>query len=77
LVRALSATAKGLYRTMGANSITKTTDATWVVKDLCDGTETEVGRGHAVVTALHPTSKHHSSVTLGPGQAVLVKGRYR
>ena len=77
LVRAISGTAKGLYRTMGAHSVTTTTDASWVVKDLCDGTETEVGRGHAVVTVLHPKSKKHSSVKLGPGQAVLIKGRFR
>jgi hypothetical protein len=76
IVRALSGTAKGFYRTIGANSITTTHNATWVVKDRCDGTLTEVGRGRATVILRHAGSKHPKSVVVGPGQGVLIKGRF-
>jgi hypothetical protein len=76
VVRALAGTAKGLYRTIGATSITTIENATWVVKDRCDGTETEVGRGHATVTPIHPGRSHQHSVVIGPGQGVLIKGRF-
>jgi len=57
-----------VYRTIGAASITAITNATWVVKDRCDGTVTEVGRGHATVTPRHPGRSHQHSVAIGPGQ---------
>ena len=76
VVRAISGTGKGLFRTVGANSITTIRNATWIVSDRCDGTLTEVGRGHATVTPIHPTHKHERPVVVGPGQGVLIKGRF-
>ena len=75
-VRAISGTAKGLFRTIGANSITTVHNATWIVSDRCDGTLTEVGRGSATVTPIHPTHKHEHPVTITAGQGVLIKGRF-
>ena len=76
VVRAISGTGKGLFRTVGVNSITTITNATWIVSDRCDGTLTEVGRGHATVTPTHPTHTHERPVVVGPGQGVLIKGRF-
>ena len=67
---------KGLFRTIGANSITTVENATWIVSDRCDGTLTEVGRGKATVTPIHPTHKHEHPVTITAGQGVLIKGRF-
>jgi hypothetical protein len=75
-VRAISGTAKGEFRTIGANSITTVESATWIVSDRCDGTLTEVGRGRATVTPIHPTHKHEHPVTITAGQGVLIKGRF-
>ncbi|HXD66642.1 MAG TPA: hypothetical protein VNV17_18605 [Solirubrobacteraceae bacterium] len=75
-VRAISGTAKGVFRTIGANSITTVENATWIVSDRCDGTLTEVGRGKATVTPIHPTHKHERPVTITAGQGVLIKGRF-
>ena len=75
-VRAISGTAKGVFRTIGANSITTIENATWIVSDRCDGTLTEVGRGKATVTPIHPTHKHEHPVTITAGQGVLIKGRF-
>jgi hypothetical protein len=75
-VRAISGTAKGLFRTIGANSITTVHNATWIVSDRCDGTLTEVGRGTATVTPIHPTHTHEHPVTITAGQGVLIKGRF-
>jgi predicted outer membrane repeat protein len=76
VVRAISGTGKGLFRTVGANSITTITNATWIVSDRCDGTLTEVGRGRATVTPIHPTHKHERPVVITAGQGVLIKGRF-
>ena len=75
-MRAISGTGKGLFRTVGANSITTIRDATWIVSDRCDGTLTEIGRGSATVTPIHPTHKHQRPVVVGAGQGVLIKGRF-
>jgi hypothetical protein len=75
-VRAISGTAKGEFRTIGANSITTVESATWIVSDRCDGTLTEVGRGRATVTPIHPAHKHEHPVTITAGQGVLIKGRF-
>ena len=49
-VRSLTAaTTKGLYRVIGGAAITTAPDATWVTRDRCDGTRTEVGRGRVSV----------------------------
>lgn len=74
IVRAFSGEGKGLYRTFAANSITTVRSATWIVKDRCDGTLTEVGRGSATVTPTH--GKHPHPVTVRSGQGVLIKGRF-
>jgi hypothetical protein len=76
VVRAISGTGKGLFRTVGANSITTIRKATWIVSDRCDGTLTEVGRGSATVTPTRPSHKHERPVRVGPGQGVLIKGRF-
>jgi hypothetical protein len=76
VVRAISGTGKGLFRTVGANSITTIRDATWIVSDRCDGTLTEVGRGRATVTPVHRTHKHERPVVITAGQGVLIKGRF-
>jgi hypothetical protein len=76
IVRAISGTAKGLFRTVAANSITTIRNATWIVSDRCDGTLTEVGRGSATVTPTHPTHQHERPVVVGAGQGVLIKGRF-
>jgi hypothetical protein len=77
VVRAISGTGKGLFRTVGANSITTIRNATWIVSDRCDGTLTEVGRGRATVAPIHPTHKHDRPVVITAGQGVLIKGRFR
>jgi hypothetical protein len=77
VVRAISGTGKGLFRTVAANSITTIRDATWIVSDRCDGTLTEVGRGSATVTPIHPTHKHERPVVVSAGQGILIKGRFR
>jgi hypothetical protein len=74
VVRAFSGVAKGLYRTIGANSITTVHNATWIVKDRCDGTLTEVGRGSATVTPTH--GNHRQPITVHSGQGVIIKGRF-
>jgi predicted outer membrane repeat protein len=76
VVRVISASGKGLFRTIAANSITTVKSGTWIVSDRCDGTFTEVGRGSATVTPIHPTHKHEHPVTVGAGQGVLIKGRF-
>ena len=45
VVRTLSAMAKGSFRTIGGASTATATNGTWMVKDRCNGTLTEVGRG--------------------------------
>lgn len=71
VIRELSAVAKGLYRTVGAASTTVVHDATWIVKDRCDGTFTELGRGSAVVQ-FKVRGRQHSQV-VKPGQAFFVR----
>jgi hypothetical protein len=77
VVRSFSGTAKGFYRTIGAASVTTIKGrATWVIKDRCDGTLTEVGRGRAIVTPKRPGRTHQHSIVVLPGQGVLIKGRF-
>jgi hypothetical protein len=71
VVRQLSAVAKGLYRTVGAASTTVVHNATWIVKDRCDGTFTEVGRGSAVVQ--YKVHGRQRSQVVKPGEAFLVR----
>jgi hypothetical protein len=71
IVRTLSATAKGAFRTIGAASTISATDGTWIVSDRCDGTMTEVGRGKVVV---HDT-RLARDFTLRSGQGYLAKAK--
>lgn len=49
-VRSLTATtAKGFFRVIGGAAITTAPDATWVTRDRCDGTRTDVGKGRVSV----------------------------
>jgi hypothetical protein len=71
VVRTLSATAKGAFRTIGGASTISATDGTWIVSDRCDGTMTEVGRGKVVV---HDT-RRKKDFTLRSGQGYLAKAK--
>lgn len=49
-VRSLTAaTTKGFFRVLGGAAITTAPNATWVTRDRCDGTRTEVGKGRVEV----------------------------
>ena len=71
VIRELSAVAKGLYRTVGAASTTVVHNATWIVKDRCDGTFSEVGRGSAVVQ--YKVNGRQRSQVVKPGQSFFVR----
>ena len=71
LVRSLSVVLKGRYRVLGAASSATVTNATLVVKDRCDGTVTQVGRGIARVY----DRRLRRTVTVRAGQAYLARGR--
>jgi hypothetical protein len=71
-IRSLTATtAKGLYRVVGGAAITTAPDATWVTRDRCDGTRTEVGRGRVSVQD-RETKK---TVRVPAGRSYLVKAK--
>jgi hypothetical protein len=71
-VRTLTAgTEKGLFRIVGAAGISTATDATWVTQDRCDGTRTDVGKGH--VSVLDRASG--KTVTVKAGRSYLVKAK--
>jgi hypothetical protein len=70
VVRTLSVTAtKGVFRTVGAKSVTTARSAAWTTSDRCDGTLTKVRRGHVSVRAARRT------VTVRAGGSYLVKAR--
>ena len=71
VVRTLSATAKGNFRTVGGASTTTATNGAWIVSDRCNGTLTEVGRGKVTV---HDT-KLQKDFTLRSGQGYLARAR--
>jgi hypothetical protein len=71
VVRSLSGSAKGSFRTIGAASTTTITDATWIVQDRCDGTLTQIGRGRATVY----DPRRRTNARLMSGQAYLVRAR--
>lgn len=60
---------KGVFRTVGARSVTKGRDATWVTRDRCDGTLTRVRHGRVTVRAAKKT------VRLRAGQHYLAHAR--
>jgi hypothetical protein len=69
VVRSLVATLKGVYRTIGVASIASVTNATLSIKDRCDGTVTQVGKGRATVF----DKRRHRTVIVRAGQAYLAK----
>ncbi len=71
IVRSLSAVLKGRYRTLGAVGFATVTDATLVVKDRCDGTITQVGRGVAKVY----DRGRRVTVSVRAGRSYLARGR--
>ncbi len=69
-VRSLTAsTTKGVFRIVGAAGTSTGRDATWVTQDRCDGTRTDVGKGHVAVASKART------VTVKAGQSYLIKAR--
>jgi hypothetical protein len=76
VVREISGVAKGVWRTVGARSITTVRDTHWVVEDRCDGTLTEVGRGTATVTSTADGRGGQHPIVVNAGQGVLIKGRF-
>ena len=74
VVRTLSASGKGFYRTFGgASTGTAKGSATWITTDRCDGTLTEVGRGRVKV---HVRGRPRArTTTVRAGRAYLVKAR--
>jgi hypothetical protein len=72
VVRALSGSGVGHFRTVGAASTaTVAGSAAWSVTDRCDGTLTAVGRGRVRVLDRHT----HRTRTVRAGQAFLVRAR--
>ena len=71
VVRTLTGSGKGKFRTIGAASVTTVTNATWITSDRCNGTLTEVGRGRATVF----DRTRRRSVTVRSGQAYLARAR--
>lgn len=71
-IRSLTATTtKGLYRVIGGAAITTAPDATWVTRDRCDGTRTEVGRGRVSVQ----DRETKQTVRVPAGRSYLVKAK--
>jgi hypothetical protein len=71
-VRSLTAaTTKGLYRVIGGAAITTAPDATWVTRDRCDGTRTDVGRGRVSVY----DREEKTTVRVPSGRSYLVKAK--
>jgi len=74
LVRALSTTAKGVFRTVGAAAYAapaKGRSATFTTTDRCNGTVTSVGRGKVAVIA----RKTGKRTTVRAGRAFIVRAR--
>jgi hypothetical protein len=71
VVRTLSATAKGAFRTIGGASTVTANSGTWIVSDRCDGTLTEVGRGKVVVR----DTRLKQDFTLRSGQGYLARAQ--
>jgi hypothetical protein len=53
--RLVVTTTKGVIRTVAAKGVVKGRSAAWTVADRCDGTFTQVRKGHVAVTAGHRT----------------------
>jgi hypothetical protein len=71
-VRGLTAsTTTGRFRVVAGAAIVSGRGATWVTTDRCDGTRTEVGKGHVSVL----NRKTHRTIRVPAGRAYLVKAR--
>jgi hypothetical protein len=71
-VRGLTAsTTTGSFRVVAGAAIVSGRGATWVTTDRCDGTRTEVGKGHVAVL----NRATHRTITVPAGRAYLVKAR--
>ena len=71
-VRSLTAsTAKGFFRVVGGAAITTAPDATWVTRDRCDGTRTDVGKGRVSVY----DRKEGTLTRVRAGRSYLVKAQ--
>ncbi len=71
-VRSLTTTvAKGLYRVIGGAGIVTGENATWATADRCDGTRTDVGKGHVAVL----DRDSGKSITIPSGRSYLVKAK--
>jgi hypothetical protein len=72
VVRTLSGSGAGFFRTVGAAATAIVSGAaTWSVEDRCDGTLTSVGRGRVRVL----DARTHRTRTVRAGQAFLVRAR--
>lgn len=69
LVRSLSTVLRGSFRVLGVAAVATVRDATLNVKDRCDGTLTQVGRGRVTVF----DKRRRRSVTVRSGRAYLAR----
>jgi type II secretory pathway pseudopilin PulG len=71
IVRALSLTAKGVFRTIAGAATATARSATFSVSDRCDGTRTDVGRGKVTLAV----KGRKRPVTVRAGQSYFVRAR--
>jgi hypothetical protein len=71
VVRTLGLVAKGVFRAVGGASTATAKNATFNVTDRCDGTRTDVGKGHVVLAA----KGRKKPVTVRAGQSFFVRAR--
>jgi hypothetical protein len=71
IVRSLSVSGKGLFRTVGGASKGTARNATWITSDRCNGTLTEVGRGRVTLRDI----RRKRTVTVPAGRAYLARAR--
>ena len=71
IVRALSVTAKGLFRTVAGAAIAKGRNAAWTTTDRCDGTLTCVVKGRVAVLA----RSGGTARTVCVGHSLLIRAR--
>jgi hypothetical protein len=71
VVRTLTGSGSGDFRTFGGASTTTVTNGNWIVNDRCNGTETQVGRGTAKVF----DKGRHRTLKVRAGQRYLAKAR--
>ena len=69
IVRTVSVSGIGLFRTTGGAGIATARNATWITTDRCDGTLIDVRRGKVTVRPLH----HKRSIAVRAGHRYLVR----